>query len=282
MDDRVFFIAPLFGARCAEAVPLGDVAVSPVTWAYWEGVEKSDVVREQAGQHVAGESLGLPTATEPPPCLVADDRETDGWGYHLGICNAVVIALRLLGATRFVDPAMTVRIRADGSHYVRRVGPYRMSAYSELHDADDDIDADLAADAAEVVLRLLTLGVDEMLDPVRALSAQFLPGSSTVMVAMQLIEGIYGRMDRSIRGLSFVERLAAVGVPHDLVEFMGGPGAPGRQARNDMAHGRDVDPEVAVRVADVARSATLAFVETEVDLDVGDDPVDRFRLAAFG
>jgi hypothetical protein len=167
-----------------------------------------------------------------------------------------------------------------GGFVDRRVGPYRMFGYSMLADADDVIDVERAAEAARLVDLIESRDAHDLLRPLRDVCAPAPTPSAAVLLALQVVEGIYGPMGWPVAGLAFDERLARAGVPDELVGWMCGPGPDsGRAVRNAVAHGRPVSA-AADRLAGFACAAARAFLEVE-PAATGADPVERFRAAAW-
>ncbi len=112
-----------------------------------------------------------------------------------------------------------------GGFVDRRVGPYRMFGYSMLADADDVIDVERAAEAARLVDLIESRDAHDLLRPLRDVCAPAPTPSAAVLLALQVVEGIYGPMGWPVAGLAFDERLARAGVPDELVGWMCGPPA---------------------------------------------------------
>jgi hypothetical protein len=279
-DTGYEFAGALFGATCAASSLVAGVALDPVTWGEWTFLEKTDVATEMAGQWIFAEQVGIDSPVRPPPCLRMRSPTFDDWERCSDRIGLAVLALRLTGARTFLDPGLTVMTAVRGPLINRRVGPYRMFGYSMLADPRDAVDADRAAEATRLVELVESRGAQDLLRPVRDMCAPVLSPSAAALVALQLIEGIYGPMSWPIDGLAFDERLACAGVPEVLVAWMCG-GAPdsGRAIRNAVAHGRPT-PEAAGRLIDFACVAARAFLELEPD-PAGADPVERFRRAAW-
>jgi hypothetical protein len=280
--DGYEFTAALFGAVCADPALITDVAVGPLTWDHWRFLEKLSVADEMAGQWIFADGLGQESPVRPPPCLVTVAPTVDEWEACAERMRTVVLALRLSGARSFLDPDLTVSTAVQGSFIQRKVGPYRMFGYSLLPEPADVIDADRVAEVTRLVGLIESRAARELLKPVQTMCAPMLIPSAVVLMVLQLIEGIYGRMGERISGLTFDERLARAGVPDELVGWMCGVGSDsGREIRNAVSHGRAVRADAADRLADFGCVAARAFLEVEPS-SVGADPVARFRNTAWG
>lgn len=281
MDDAEVF-SVLFGARCTEPVTLGEVEVRPLSWSDLHRLDKSDVVIERAGRWLGTEMMGGPMIVAAPSAIVTLQAPSEDGRIPWPVRHAeAVLALRLAGLASFIDPAWSLWVEDQGMLVHRHVGPYRMHGYSLAVTAEDLITPEHAAAASLLMSLVDERRCADALRPVRALSAPSLDPNGSVMLSLQLLEGLYGRANRRIAGLDYAERLTRAGVPEiDARWLSDGADGGGRSLRNAVAHGRAADPEGAARLAGVARRATRCFVETEPDPD-GTDPIDAFRRAAW-
>lgn len=285
MSEAFEFSAALFGAVCPDPVAIGDVAVRSTGWEEWHFLEKSDVANEQAGRWMWAGMAGEQVAVQPPPRLVVTGDDLTDW--HTDDHSSTqkhrlaVLALRVAGAQTFVDPFMTMRTATSGPFVQRQLGPYRMLGYSYLANPSDRIDAHVAAEATVLAELIIVRGASLLLRPVLGLSAPSLTPNAKVLIALQLIEGVFGRSTDKIRGLGFAERLLASGLPADRVTWiLDGSQGGGRSLRNDVAHGRPISLADAEKLADFARTAMRRVLEFPT---IGDEGtlVERFRQAAW-
>jgi uncharacterized protein YndB with AHSA1/START domain len=285
MSKAFEFSAALFGAVCPGPVAIGDVAVRSTSWEEWHFLEKSDVANEQAGRWVWAGMTGEQVAVQPPPRLVVTSEDPTDW--HTEDHSSTqkhrlaVLSLRVAGVHTFVDPFMTMRTATSGLFVQRQLGPYRMLGYSYLAKPSDRIDAAVAAEATALAELIVVRDASLLLRPVLGLSAPSLTPNAKVLIALQLIEGVFGRSTDKIRGLGFAERLLASGLSADRVTWiLDGSQGGGRALRNDVAHGRPISLADAEKLADFARTAMRRVLEFPT---IGDEGtlVERFRQAAW-
>ena len=285
MSEAYEFSAALFGAACPERVAIGDVVVQSTSWEEWNFLEKSDVANEQAGRWMWADMAGEQVAVQPPPRLVVTGDDLTDWDTDQHSSTQrhrlTVLALRVAGAKTFVDPFMTMRTATSGLFVQRQLGPYRMLGYSYLANPSDHIGADVAAEATALTELIRARGASLLLRPLLGLGAPSLTANAKVLIALQLIEGVFGRSTDKIRGLGFAERLLASGLPEDRVAWiLDGSEGGGRSMRNDVAHGRSISLADAENLADFARIAMRRVLEFPTTGEEG-TLVERFRQAAW-
>jgi hypothetical protein len=133
---------PLWGLRIDrvpddsdQQIAFGGALLYQPTWVQWEETEKGDVVQEYVGDQISAERLGLPVHSQPPVCIVRLGQ-IDGSGEpeppiteHNDQVRALVAALRLYSAGKFVDPEET-GIYVTFPHWVdRQVRVFRSAFY---------------------------------------------------------------------------------------------------------------------------------------------------------
>ena len=277
MRKRSTIYSPLFGASCPETVRLGDLEIAPMSWEEFEVIEKRDVLMERAGQWVMGEKLGRTGGPAAPPAIISRQRErAEPAPWPVGHGDAV-LALRLLGLDAFVDPDHTFWTESQSLLTHRHVAPFRMFGYTRIHEPVDTVTPDTASKTARLIECIREHGYRQVLRPVRLLSGPSLSPNAIVLVALQLLEAVFGRPDRQIAGLDFATRLMRAGLSRTDVDWLADPGpGGGRAVRNAAAHGRPVEAPDAAHFRRVTTRAMCAFAHISPD-SAGEDPVDGFQ-----
>ena len=257
------------------------------TWAEWEQSEKTDVVRENAGNHLALEQLGQKVYVHPPPCFALQAEidpypDLDSEGDYLVPALAFVSALRLHKKGQFFDFTQSgIYGQTEDGMMARSVTPFRSAYYQypwsdryqllleELHDIEK---------LHEALIEFEDVNLHIALENLRLSFGVAVPPEEIALLRFMALETLMGGPGSSVKGVRLATRVAR-GFGHNWVEdWLEGPG---RLLRNRVAHSTDrpdsIDEADLERLDQIVRHLIIQFLQFIRDGKISEQPLREFN-----
>lgn len=263
------------------------------TWVEWERSEKTDVVRENAGDLLVRERLGEEVDVFPPPCFVQVGELESGPDLRdenepTRNALAFVTALRLHNTGQFFDFTQSgIYGETDRGFVSRSVTPFRSAFYrypwSDRYQLRlDELEA--VENLFHAVLTAAEPRFDVAMENMRVSYGISVPHAEVALLRFMSLETLLGGLFSSVAGVRSSGRAARAVKSGDWVEeWLEGPGF---RLRGWVAHGVDsheiVDETDLGRLERIVRDLAVAYIDFVGGADRGDDPFASFNRSLAG